>query len=87
MELQEGIYVLSAVILILAVLKTAHFIQNRNRNWKLYHWFYFNHKIIKVSSNNGRARLKRIQNAYSISIYILLFITIIYSLIIFLIFL
>ena len=84
MELHDYSYILGAVILILAVIKTVHFIKNKNRNWKFHHWFYFNQKNIKVSTNSERVKLKKVQNAYSIFIYILLFITIIYSLVIFL---
>jgi len=84
MELYDYSYVLGGVVLILAVIKTVHFIKNKNRNWKFRHWFYFNQNNIKASTNNERARLKRVQNAYSISIYTLLSITVIYSLVIFL---
>ena len=84
MELYEYSYVLGGVILILALIKTAHFIKNKNRNWKFHHWFYFNQNNITASTNSERVKLKKVQNAYSIFIYILLIITIIYSLVIFL---
>lgn len=77
MESFEYSYISAGVVLILAIIKTLHFIKNQNRNWKFRHWFYFNQNNIKVSTSNERARLKRIQNTYAICIYILLFITII----------
>jgi len=72
MELYEYSYVLGGVILILALIKTVHFIKNKNRNWKFHHWFYFNQNNITASTNNERMKLKKVQNAYSIFIYILL---------------
>ena len=84
MELYEYSYVLVAVILILALIKTVHFIKNKNRNWKFRHWFYFSRKALNLSTSDERAILKRKQNVYSIFIYILLIITVVYSFITFL---
>ncbi len=58
-------YLLNIIILILFVVKTIHFIRNKNRNWKFRHWFYFSRYNILQSSNEERARLKRVRNMYS----------------------
>jgi len=75
MESFEYSYVLAGVVLILAIIKTVHFIKNQNRNWRFRHWFYFGQNNIKASTSENRARLKRMQNAYALCIYILLFVT------------
>jgi hypothetical protein len=84
MELENYIYGLLAAILILVIIKTIHFLKHKNRNWKFRHWFYFSRKALNLSTSDERAILKRKQNVYSIFIYILLIITVVYSFITFL---
>jgi len=80
MELFVVGYILQGIIVLFAILKTIHFIKNKNHNWKPYHWIYFSNNNIKGSTGPQRAELKRTQNRLSIIIFILLFVLIIFQL-------
>ena len=73
MELFVYGYIVEGIITLLAILKTIHFIKNKNRNWKLYHWIYFSYSNIQISTSPQRVKLKQTQNKFSI--IILIFIT------------
>ena len=77
MDLFVYTYIVEGVIVFLSILKTIHFIKNKNRNWKPFHWVYFSNYNIKNSTGADRVKLKQTQNRFSISILILLFVLII----------
>ena len=62
--------------IVLFVTKVVLFIQNKNKNWKLEHFLYFDIIDIKLSKPE-RAKHKRIQNALTISIVVLFIINIV----------
>lgn len=58
--------------ILLFVVKTVLFVKNRNRNWRLTQFLYFNPTNIQLTSKPERAKLKRLQNQLSIAIVIFL---------------
>ena len=68
------IYLFSVVLFLI---KIYLFVKNRNKNWTIAHFLYFNPNTIHYSSNEVRAKLKRIQNHLSFAIIIILVVQII----------
>ena len=60
------------LIAALFVLKIVFFIRHRNKNWTIAQFFYFDPLKIKFTSNNERAKLKRLQNTLSIAIVLMI---------------
>jgi len=74
MDLYSYRYLLDGILLLLIVIKTVHFVKNKNYNWKAYHWIYFSEYNIKGSTSSARGKLKRKQNLFSLTIFIVLII-------------
>jgi len=72
MDLYSYRYLLDGILLLLIVIKTVHFVKNKNYNWKVYHWIYFSEYNIKGSTSNDRAKLKKKQNLFSLIILLVL---------------
>ncbi len=64
-------YVLAAILLLI---KSFLFIKNKNKNWTVSQFLYFNPSNIQFTPSPERAKLKRIQNQLSVAIIILLLI-------------
>ena len=62
-------YVLAVILFLVKVFL---FAKNKNKNWTVIQFLYFNPTNIQFTPNAERARLKRVQNQLSIAIVILL---------------
>ena len=67
-------YVLAAALFIIKIFL---FVKNKNKNWTVVQFLYFNPSNIQFTPSPERARLKRVQNQLSIAIMIFLFIQIV----------
>lgn len=54
----------------LFVIKVLLFVKNRNKNWTLIQFFYFDSTNMQFTQNATRIKLKRVQNQLSISIIV-----------------
>jgi len=69
MIISDGLLLL--ILFFLVVIKTIHFVKNI-RHKKLLYWFYFSRYNIILSSTPESAQAKKKQNAYTISIGVML---------------
>jgi len=67
-------YLLAAVLFLI---KSFLFVKNKNKNWTMSQFLYFNPSNIQFTPDPERARLKRVQNQLSIAIIIFLVIQIV----------
>lgn len=66
-------YVLAVLLF---VIKMFLFIKNKNKNWTVSQFFYFNPTNIQFTPSAERAKLKKVQNQLSIGIMLFLIIQI-----------
>ncbi|MCY7423071.1 MAG: hypothetical protein LH478_15170 [Chitinophagaceae bacterium] len=62
---------------ILILLKLYLFVTNKTSSWKLFNFFFFNHRHIETSFSQSGKKNKEIQNLFSIAIAILIILSLV----------
>ncbi|HEX8357983.1 MAG TPA: hypothetical protein VF610_11245 [Segetibacter sp.] len=66
-------------IAVLFVIKIVLFMRHKNKTWTVAQFFYFNPMGIKYTSNNERAKVKRLQNGLSVAIVVMILVQLFFA--------